>query len=96
MIGPGNDSGDPEAVLDRGYDGLIRHMATPLTGIAAIAAVDEDGEDNVVLWSYNHHKPALAQMAVSEDPMDRLRVIYTALKYARVLAVEEGFTVMGE
>lgn len=95
MLGPGNDSGTPGVVLERGYDNLMAHMAQPLIGIVALCVETEGGDTGVFLWKYGHSKPSVAQSAVSEDPQERLTAIGGAMGCATIVAEREGLTVAG-
>lgn len=97
MLGPGNDSGDPDAIIEQGYDTLMRHLipvpGQPLAGIIALCVTDDDGDAGLFLWKYGMVKPSVANAAVSDDASVRLTAIGGALDCAVKVAEREGLTV---
>src|SRR5690349_9816524 len=99
MLGPGNDNGDPDAILELGYDTLMSHMTPqvgkPLAGIIALHVGNEDGDTGVFLWKYGMRKPSVVMAAISDDPRERLTAIGAAMGCAVRVAEEKGLTVAG-
>jgi hypothetical protein len=95
MLGPGNDNGTPDVMLEAGYENLMEHMAQPLIGIVALCVETESGSTGVFTWKYGHSKPKTAMAAISEDPHERLSAIGGALECAVRCAEREGLTVAG-
>lgn len=95
MIGPGNDSGMPDALIDTAYDDMMHHIMPEMVGLVALAVTDEEGDRGLVMWKYQHTKPRHINAAVHPDPLERLRVIFGAVKCARDLSEERGLRVMG-
>lgn len=99
-LGPGNDSGDPDVILEAGYDNLMRHLSTPLgeplVGIVALNVETEDGDRGLFTWKYGHAKPKVAMAATNvDDPLIRLGALFSAVECAAVVAEREGLTVAG-
>lgn len=96
MLGPGNDSGDPDAILVGAYDQFIGTISGPLVGAILMPVEDADGDRGLFFWRYSHSRPAVQMAAISDDPLERLTALGSAFECAALVADQNGLTPVGD